>query len=605
MRARSRTLPARALPLLLGLAGCTGTVEGPPPPGAAATPGAGAASPGTGGSSGVNGGSGAVAPSGGTSATTAGSGGGTAGSGVAGTAGSGVPATDPGRVTLHRLNRAEYDNTVRDLLGVTGSPAAEFPIDDRGSGFDNIADVLSLSPLHLNLLNTAAETLVATTLGDAGLRARVVSCDISQGESCARSALTAFATRAYRRPVDATELDRLMLPVTTAVAHGDSYELGLGLAMRAVLLSPHFLFRVELDPDPTSLTAHPVGAYELASRLSYFLWSSMPDETLFARAASATLSDPATLAAETTRMLADPKARALVDNFAGQWLYLRALDTLAPNREKFPEFDDELRSAMRAETELLFAEIAFGGLPANQLITADFTFLNDRLAEHYGLPAVGSDAMTRVSLAGNAERGGLLSHASFLSFTSHPQRTSPVIRGRWVMDQILCEVVPAPPPDVDVNGAETDAAMGLTQREVLERHRADPMCAGCHELMDPIGLGLENYDAIGRYRTLDGTQPIDSAGALPSGEPFTGPKELAAMVAGRPDFARCVAEKLFTYALGRAPDPTAGHHDGPTIASLASNLLTSGYSFATLVQGVVSSVPFTQRRGDPSSGVMP
>jgi hypothetical protein len=508
-------------------------------------------------------------------------------------------------VTLHRLNRAEYDNTVRDLLGVVGSPAAEFPIDDRGSGFDNIADVLSLSPLHLNLLNSAAETLVATSLGDSGLRARVLTCDIAQGESCARTALTTFAMRAYRRPVEAAEVDRLMIPVTTAVAHGDDYEVGLGLAMRAVLLSPHFLFRVELDPDPASLTAHALGAYELASRLSYFLWSSMPDEGLFARAASGTLSAPATLAAEATRMLADPKARALVDNFAGQWLYLRALDTLAPNREKFPEFDEELRSAMRAETELLFAEIAFAGLPANRLLTSDFTFLNDRLAEHYGLPPVGGDAMTRVSLAGNAERGGLLSHASFLAFTSHPQRTSPVIRGRWVMDQILCEVVPAPPPDVDVNGAEVDAAMGLTQREVLERHRADPMCAGCHELMDPIGLGLENYDAIGRYRTLDGAQPIDAAGALPTGEAFTGPKELSAMIAGRPDFARCVAEKLFTYALGRAPDRTPGHHDGPTLAELAVNLQASGYSFASLVHGVVTSVPFTQRRGDPSTGVMP
>ena len=533
---------------------------------------------------------------------TAGSGAGSSqgGSGT-GAGASGVPPTDPGRVTLHRLNRAEYNNTVRDLLGTSLRPADEFPIDDRGSGFDNMANVLSVSPLHLSLYNSAAETLVTEALGNAGQRPLVVGCDLAaEGESCARVSLSAFARRAFRRPVTDAEVTRLFGPIATAIAQGEGYEKGMALAMRAVLLSPHFVFRVELDPAPTSLEPHPLTQHELASRLSYFLWSSMPDDTLLGVADGGRLSDPVELRAQVERMLADPKAQALIDNFAGQWLYLRSLDGIQPDPGLYPDFDDELRASMRAETEALFREIAFGGLPADQLLTANFSFLNDRLAQHYQLPAVGSDQLTRVTLPASAPRSGLLSQGSFLTFTSHPNRTSPVLRGKWVMDQLLCSVIPPPPPDVDVSSAETASTMGLTQREVLELHRANSTCAACHRLMDPIGLGLENYDAIGAYRTSDGDAAIEAAGELPTGEPFTGPLELSRLIAARPEYARCMAQKLYTYALGRAPEPTAGHHDQPTLDALGASLREGGYAFTELVLGIAQSPAFLNRRGDPS-----
>lgn len=598
----------------MALVGCTGSIKtGEEPQGTGAAQGSGATSSsggtatgGTGAtSSGATGGT--VTASGGTtggSAPMGGSGGAVIGSG--GSTGGSLAATDPGRVTLHRLNRAEYDNTVRDLLGTSRTPAVAFPIDDRGSGFDNIADVLTISPLHINLYYQAAEELVTEALSTPALRSRIVSCDLGTGgEACARASLAAFTRRAWRRPVADAELDGLMQLVTVAVGQGDSVEVGLSLALRAALLSPHFVFRVELDPEPTSLTPHALSPHELASRLSYFLWSTMPDDALFAAADAGTLADPASLTAEVARLLADEKAKALVDNFAGQWLYLRALDIAEPAPSLFPSFSRELADAMRAESELLFREVAFAGVPLTSLLTSDFTFLDDRLATHYGLPAPGSSTPARVTLTGNLERGGLLSHGSFLTVTSHPNRTSPVNRGKWVMQELLCETVPPPDPNLDMSGAEMDLAAGLSQREVLARHRADPACSGCHSLMDPIGLGLENYDAIGRYRTMDGMNVIDSTGTLPSGSTFTGPKELAALVAADPAFARCVVQKLYTYALGRTPDLTPGHLDTETLPALAARLAASGYSFAELALGIVTSPTFLNRRGDPSMGAKP
>jgi hypothetical protein len=260
---------------------------------------------------------------------------------------------------------------------------------------------------------------------------------------------------------------------------------------------------------------------------------------------------------------------------------------------------------MRSETSLLFREVLFGGLPANQLLSADFTFVNDRLAAHYGLPAPGSSELIKVSLTGNAERGGLLSHAAILSLTSHPNRTSPVRRGKWVMDEMLCAVVPPPPANVDVSAAAVAVEQGLTQREALELHRQDPACASCHVLMDPIGLGFENYDAIGAYRTVEGTTPIDSAGELPTGEVFSGPRELSAIIAAKPEFARCVTQKLYTYALGRPPSNESGHLDPSTIDAIAEAFSGGGYAFQDLVMAIVQSPTFLTRRGDPTEAVAP
>ncbi len=512
-------------------------------------------------------------------------------------------ATDPGRVTLHRLNRAEYDNTVRDLFGTSLKPAQDFPIDDRGSGFDNMADVLTLSPLHLSVYLTAAKALVTEALTNPGLRAKLVACDLTaQGEACARETLKAFAYRAWRRPVTDAELTRLMAVVSVALTNGDGYEQGLTLALRSVLLSPHFLFRVELDPDPTSLTPHALNPYELASRLSYFLWSSTPDDTLLASAASGGLADPATLQGQATRLLQDPRSRALIDNFAGQWLHLRAIETLQPDPTTFPGVDAALLTAMRNEGERLFQDIAFNGTPLLQLLTANYSYANDRLATHYGLAAVGSTELTRVDLTGSTERGGLLSQAGFLALTSYPERTSPVIRGKWVIDEILCASVPPPPPDVDLAGVAMAEEAGLTQRQALEKHRADPKCYACHQMMDPIGLGLENYDAIGRYRTTDAGLAIDASGQLPSGQAFAGAKELAARIAENPDFARCAVKKLYTYALGRPPADASEHLDGPTLEGLIQTLTQSGYAYRELIGRIVVSPTFTQRRGEPATG---
>ncbi|MGC4090070.1 MAG: DUF1592 domain-containing protein [Polyangiaceae bacterium] len=511
-----------------------------------------------------------------------------------------VPATDPGRVTLHRLNRSEYNNTVRDLLGSKLRPADEFPLDDRGNGFDNMADVLSLSPLHLSSYLEAAKALVSEALANSAQRTLLVSCNLAQqGASCARSALSDFLPRAFRRAVTEAEVDHSMALVTLATTQGDSVEAGFGLALRAALISPNFLFRVERDSDPKSLTPHALTGYERASRLSYFLWSSMPDAQLLSAAANGSLDSDAGVAAQAARMLQDPKASALVENFAGQWLYIRSIDEVTPDATAFPKFDASLRAAEKAETSRLFQEIALAGLPADKLLTADFSFVNDRLAQHYGLPAVGSTSPVRVSLAGNAQRRGFLSHAGVLTVTSHPARTSPVVRGKWILNQLLCTDVPPPPPDVQTMLGETGVVSGATLRQRLEQHRADPQCSTCHSLMDPIGFGLENYDAIGAYRSSDNDAPIDSAGKLPDGRAFSGPVELAALIAADPNFPRCMSEKLYSYALGRGIDRSASHLDTSTVAKLSDTLKSSGFNFAQLVAQLVQSGPYLNRRGEP------
>jgi hypothetical protein len=506
-------------------------------------------------------------------------------------------------VTLHRLNRVEYDNTVHDLLGTALHPAENFPIDDRGGGFDNMADVLTLSPLHLSLYASAAKALVSEALGNQAQRARVVTCDVeAQGEACAREILSAFAYRAWRRPPAAEELDRLMATVAVARSHQDTFEAGLALALRAVLLSPHFIFRVELDPTPASAVPHALSGFELASRLSYFLWSSMPDEALLSSAAAGTLGAPEELRQQTTRLMQDPRASALIDNFAGQWLHLRSIATVQPDPAKFPGVDEALLTAMKGEAELTFRDIVFKGAPLQQLLVSTYTYLNDRLATHYGLPAVGSSELVKVDLGGSTQRGGLLSQAGFLSLTSHPERTSPVKRGKWVMDELLCATVPAPPGNVDLGAVAMAEQQGLSQRQALEQHRQNPTCNACHKLMDPIGLGLENYDAIGAYRTMDAGSVIDSAGVLPTGEAFSGAQELSAIIAKNPDFARCAASKLYTYALGRTPVLEATHLDEPTLQSITDAFAASGYAWNQLVASIALSPTFTQRRGEPVGG---
>jgi hypothetical protein len=554
--------------LVLALGACTGRISG--------------------------GGAVAGAPTG--SATGAGAAGGA--TGTAGASGLVPLGTDPGRITLHRLNRAEYNNTVRDLFGTTTTPADQFPVDDRGLGFDNIADVLTVSPVHLQLYQSAAEALVNEALVGAQ-RAKILTCDLpTAGETCARAVLRAFGRRAWRRPLTDPEVDGLMTStVMLARTSGDSWEVGVNLAMQAMLVSPNFLYRVEVDATPTSLAPHLLTSFEIATRLSYFLWSTMPDDALAAAADAGKLTDKAELAAQVTRMLADPKASALVDNFAGQWLYTRLVDDVAPDPTLFPAFDQPLRDAMKQETSLMFRDVIFGGVPADKLLLADYTYANARLAQHYGLPAVTGSAMQKVTLDPATHRGGFLTQASFLTVTSHAASTSPVLRGKWILGQLLCQDVAPPPNAAMAQLAPVMAgAQAQTLRQRMEVHHMNP-CAVCHVVMDPLGFGLESYDAIGQYRTMDGTLPVDSSGMLPDGRTFDGPLALEGIVAKDPSFASCVAQKLYTYALGRAPQSTANHMD-PGLLQRDADAFRGGYSMAGLVTAIVTGDTFIKRRGE-------
>jgi hypothetical protein len=503
---------------------------------------------------------------------------------------------DPGRVTIHRLNRVEYNNTIRDLVGVSFRPADDFPADDAGYGFDNIGDVLSLSPVLLERYLAAAEKIVQTAFATPALRARIMIRQPTEQtkKECARQILENFARHAFRRPVKPEELDRLGRLVELAEKNGDSFETGIQLALQAVLVSPHFLFRVELDRQPKNADPiHPINDWELATRLSYFLWSSMPDDELFRHAEKGTLRQPEVLDGQVRRMLRDPKAKALVENFAGQWLQLRNLKTAMPDPGLFPAFDETLRRAMLRETELFFETIVKEDRSILDFLDADFTFLNERLARHYGISGVRGDRFRRVSLTGD-QRGGVLTQASILTITSNPTRTSPVKRGKWILENILGTPPPPPPPEAGELSEDKKVVLSGSLRQRMEMHRAKASCASCHQRMDPLGFGFENFDAVGAWRTQDGKFSIDASGTLPDGRSFTGPKQLKAILKTRKDeFARCLSEKLLTYALGRGLE----YYDRCAVDEIAQGLAKNDYRFSSLVHAIVHSDPFQLRRG--------
>ncbi len=644
---------------------------------------------------------------------------------------------DPGRVTARRLNRVEYNNTIRDLLGVDFKPAADFPADDSGYGFDNIGDVLSLSPVlmekylaaaekiarkaivadppprptrdridHLpaageenpaqnltaryafpvegdylvrGLVNGRHEALLITlwldgkelktfpvdtddeapragemrlhiSAGEHELKAtllhddtrpdasipeeenakdkkkkpgrdpfvdrfeingpynpharplteshkRIFVCGHAPGQhrpECARLIVAALARRAYRHPVSDAEVGNLVRFVNLAQQNGDSFEQGVRVALEAILVSPHFLFRIENDPNPNNpALSHRIGDYDLASRLSYFLWSSMPDAELFRLAGENKLHKPEVMDAQVRRMLLDPKAVALVDNFAGQWLELRNLDSVKPDPDRFPNFDEDLRKAMRQETRLFFEAVIHEDRSILDFIDGKFTFLDERMAKYYGIPGVTGPEFRRVELK-STERSGILTQASILTVSSYPTRTSPVLRGKWILENFLNDPPPPPPPGVaNLNESAIGATSSLRQQ--LEQHRANPACATCHRRMDPLGFGLENYDAVGHWRTQDGKFPIDAAGTLPGGKTFSTPAEMKEILkADRDAFARCLAEKMLTYALGRGVE----RYDRPAVNLICRRLAADDYRFSRLVLEIVKSLPFEERHGE-------
>ncbi len=652
---------------------------------------------------------------------------------------------DPGRVTAHRLNRAEYNNAVRDLLAVDWRPADDFPADDSGYGFDNIADVLSLPPVLMEkylsvagkvsrqalgrarlaavldrynaprdrpqneriseaapvgsrggievehrfpadatyllrarlrftpdpkvpelldfrvdgkLLKRAEVKFTAsdedeelrrfeikvpvsagrrkillsflrddsknenpsieiaaggkprrnpiavdwlevggpfdvTGPGDTPSRRAVLSCKPASAggeEPCASSILTRLARRAWRRPVTAAETARLMRFYRMGRADSGEFEGGVELGLKSILVSPHFLFRVEREPAVRTADVYPISDLELASRLSFFLWSSIPDETLLRLAERGALRRPEVLESQVRAMLLDPRASALTANFAGQWLHLRNLASMKPDPALFPEFDNDLREAMQRETELFFEAVAREDRSVLDFLDAPFTYLNQRLAAYYGVAGVEGRRLRRVNLPPGV-RGGVLTMASVLTVTSYPTRTSSVIRGKWVLENLLGAPPPPPPPDIP---ALQESAVGKTMsmRQQVEQHRADPSCAACHAKMDPIGFALENYDAVGRWRTRDGGFAIDASGKLPSGESFQNAAELKRILRANPEeFVLCFTEKLLTYALGRGVE----RNDKPLVRAITRAAAGDGYKFSSIVLAIARSAPFQQR----------
>ncbi len=674
---------------------------------------------------------------------------------------------DPGRVVIRRLNRAEYNNTVRDLLGVNFRPADDFPPDASGHGFDNIGATLSLSPALMEKYLAAAEKVARTAVFgvellklervahqpyftanafstnrtpkfdydetglslpsalhvvqrfpvDAEYTLRAIlrgvrptgsnpvelgfwidgqlvkefkipvptraeggrgpgelnglwaelRTPVTAGEhwlavsilrfyeglpavykgpkpsnakggrsergidaffpmyldvigpyqqvrgpteaslkkiflggppkgpveaARVREIVADLARRAYRRPVTDPEVAELVHLVTQVQKDGDSFDEGLCLAIQRMLISPHFLFRVEKAPaTDQGKGIHPLSQHELATRLSYFLWSSMPDEELRRCADEQRLRQPDVLEAQVRRMLKDARASALVENFGGQWLLTRALEAHTPDRIKFVEFTDYTRLSMQKETELFFEHIIRADRSILDFLDANYTFLNQRLAEFYNIPGVKGHAFRKVDLTGT-QRGGVWTHASVLTVSSYANRTSPVLRGKWILETLLNAPPPAPPADVP-SLDEQGLGQSVTLRAQLEKHRSNAACASCHTRMDPLGLALENFDAIGRWRDQEGQLAIDTSGTLPDGRSFKGHQELRALLRSDPGaFAECLAEKLLTYALGRGLE----RFDKPTVRAIAERAARDDYRFSSLILGIVQSVPFQMQK---------
>jgi hypothetical protein len=455
-------------------------------------------------------------------------------------------------------------------------------------------------------------------------RQRIFTCRpkaSSDEESCARTILGSLARRAYRRPVVADDVDTLiefyrigrrettaLNGSNTATLNGSSntatlnaspyrFDAGIETALQRMLVSPDFLFRIEQDPAKASPgRAYRVSDVELASRLSFFLWSSIPDDQLLDRAAKGALRNQGVLEAEVRRMLRDPRAKALVENFASQWLQLRDLRNAVPDPDLFPEFDENLRDAFRRETELFIESQLQADRSIPELLTADYTFLNERLARHYGVTGVSGSRFRRVSIP-SGPRGGLLGHGSVLTITSYPNRTSPVLRGKWLLENVLGTPPPPPPPDVPALSDKGEDGQRQSVRERLEAHRRNPACATCHAQMDPLGFALERFDAVGTLRRLDeGNKPIDASGSLPDGQVFDGLDGLRAVLVGRPggqdQFVGTVTERLMSYALGRGID----YYDRPTLRRIVREASRDQFRWSSVVVGIVSSAPFQMRR---------
>jgi hypothetical protein len=498
-----------------------------------------------------------------------------------------TPSPEVSHVVVRRLNRTEYNNTVHHLLGDTSRPADEFPADSAFGGFDNNSMALSFNSLLLGRLEVAAEKLAhdAVTRG-------IIKCDpVADGsEACAREVLAPLARRAYRRTVTATDMDALLALVKLAQDQGDTFSMGIELAIRRILLSPSFLYRFELSAQPGSTEPFALDGFALASRLSYFLWSSMPDDALLAAAEEGLLTDPSRLKAEAQRMLADPKASALSSELARQWLMGQLTAAAKPEPTLFPAYDAELSEGLQTETALFLESFVRENLSLPRLMDADFTFANERVARHYQLPGVTGSAFQKVSLAGHPQRGGLLTQANIHVATGVGDETSPEKRGLFVLSSLLCADLPEPPPDALSRQQELQSQLGqdVSRREVVEARMAMSPCGQCHQHFDPIGLALENYDPTGAWRESDHGHTIDAKVDLFGLGTVNGPRELSTALTRDPRLEACFTNTFFRFALGRL-DTEA---DACTLSQVTHQVRPSGLKAQDLVLELIQSRPF-------------
>lgn len=514
---------------------------------------------------------------------------------------------DPGPAPIRRLTRTQYRNTIRDLLGVEVDAAAlvNLPSDNDG-GYETYAGTLTVPPLLFEKYHGAATQVLAalrapdqdSTPAQKAAWTLVFSADpgktAASEKAAARTILTTFARRAYRRPAAPDELARLF-KLYDAVAGSRPFVDAVKLALTGALVSPNFLLRVEVDRGSRGAKdGYPLTSHELATRLSYLLWSTMPDQELSDLADKGTLTQPAVLTAQVKRLLADERARALSEGFFASWLQISHLDRARPTEQQFPAFTPKLRQAMYDEAIRFVDELRTGDGNLLDLLKSDYTYVNEDLAKHYGLTGVSGAELRKVALKPTDNRGGVLGMGAMLAMTSHTFRTSPTLRGKWVLEVILG--TPPPPPPADVAPIDEAAGHGKaakTFREQLEQHVTDPTCAGCHKKMDPLGFAMDGYDAVGAWRTGSAERPLDTSGSLPSGEKLTGMDDLRAVLwKERPRFMRNLVQQFLLYALGR--DPITA--DEALIDDLVAKLDADNHRFSTLITGVVTSTPFTLRK---------
>jgi hypothetical protein len=511
---------------------------------------------------------------------------------------------------LTRLNRAEYDNTARDLLGDTTHFALNtLPTDYGDNGFDNNAEALTIDPTLAQTYQQVAETLAENAMAaNSPGRALILTCTTTD-TACITQIATNFAARAWRRPATATEVTNLVALYTATMTAGFTSDQGIQMMVEGALTSPNFLFRPEIDTTLDSQSQHPVGPYELASRLSYFLWSSMPDAALEAAAASGQLATREEVQQQVARMWSDSKASAFSTRFPGMWLDTQNITiSKAPDPTIFPAFTADLQAAMQQETAAYMNEFITGDENFFDFIDAKFTYVNQTLATFYGISGTFGTQMTRVDLTGNTERGGILTQGSFLTVTAAPDRTSPVLRGAWVLERILATPPPPPPPNVPPITAVVPSDME-TFRQKMEQHATNPQCSGCHALMDPIGFGLENYDGIGTWRTIDNGLPVDSSGTLapavsntPNGQAFSGAIQLESLLRANTDVPGAVVQYVLSYALGRSVGESSDQWpaDQCAVGALATAFQgTDNGRMTAFVSRIASSDDMRMRRAAP------